>query len=82
MHDDAGPEAGAYEVEPVLDVGASAPDEDAGNPPGVSRGDCDDDATAPDCDVEITAQVEDLVMGETMPGHGIPGYDAEEDGGG
>lgn len=83
MHDDAAPEAGAYEVEPVLDVGAPSPPDESGNPPGVSRGDCDDEDTVdPGCDIEITAHVEDLVMGETMPGFGIPGYDAEEDGGG
>lgn len=63
--------------------GSTLMHDEAGNPPGVSRGECDDeDATEPSCDTEITAQVEDMVMGETMPGSGIPGYDAEEDGGG
>ena len=83
MDDGTSPESGAYEEEPVLDIDAPPPPDEAGNPPGVSRGECDDeDAADPACDVEITAQVEDQVMGETMPGFGIPGYDAEEDGGG
>lgn len=58
--------------------------EPPGNPPGVSRGECDDQdaAEAPACDVEVTAQVEDQVLEETKPGFGISGYEGEEDGGG
>ncbi|PKQ15614.1 MAG: hypothetical protein CVT67_08810 [Actinobacteria bacterium HGW-Actinobacteria-7] len=61
----------------------AVPDEFA-NPAGSSRGECD---TAPDdeqdasCDLEVTAQVEDMVLGETRPGFGIGGYDGEEVGG-
>lgn len=56
--------------------------EPPGNPPGIARGECDAEETEePTCDVEITAQVEDQVLEETMPGFGISGYEGEEDGG-
>jgi hypothetical protein len=61
------------------------PPEEFENPSGVGRGECDtaeDSGQDDSCDLEITAEVRDLVMGETMPGSGIAGYDAEEGGGG
>jgi len=76
---------GAFEYEPLLDDSVQPPAEEFSNPPGISRGDCDEeqgpqgDST---CDVEVTAQVEDLFLEETKPGFGIPGFEGEEDGGG
>jgi hypothetical protein len=55
------------------------------NPPGASRGDCDIEGQAeqdPDCDFEVTAQAQDLVLEETKPGMGIEGFEGEEVGGG
>lgn len=55
------------------------------NPPGLSKVDCDapdGDQEAEECDLEVTAQVQDLFLGETLPGVGISGYEGEEDGGG
>lgn len=75
--------SGAYESDPQLE--AQPPPAEFENPAGVSRGECDTGTgvdTEPGCDLEITAQVEDLVMEETKPGFGIPGYEGEEDGGG
>jgi hypothetical protein len=54
------------------------------NPAGVSRGACDTDEGAgadASCDLETTAQVEDLVLEETKPGRGISGFEGEEVGG-
>ncbi len=55
------------------------------NPSGLSKVDCDTpdgDQEVEECDLEITAQVKDLFLEETLPGAGIPGYEGEEDGGG
>jgi hypothetical protein len=76
--------SGAYDYERLLDQ-KEPPPEEAQNPSGIGRGDCDDSEAAKSdssCDVELTAQVEDLFLEETKPGHGIPGFEGEEDGGG
>lgn len=74
---------GAYSWEPVLDE-TEPPPEEASNPSGIARGECDLDSGehVPDCEHEITAQVDDMFMEETKPGYGIPGFEGEESGGG
>jgi hypothetical protein len=62
----------------------NAPDEEHANPAGLGASECDaiepqSGSPAEPCDAE---GVEDLVLGESLPGFGVPGYDAEEDGGG
>jgi hypothetical protein len=76
--------SGAYDWEPLLDEESEAPPDEFANPSGIGRGDCASDPAEADesCDVETTAQVEDLVLEETKPGFGIPGFEGEEDGGG
>jgi hypothetical protein len=75
----------AHDYAPPLEKGRGTPPDEYSNPPGTSRGDCDvkelseQDA---DCDVEVTAQVQDLVLEETKPGFGIEGFEGEEVGGG
>jgi hypothetical protein len=69
--------------EPPGDDTPLVPDEFA-NPAGVSRGECDtaaDDAQDASCDLEATAQIEDMVLEESKPGFGIAGYEGEEVGG-
>jgi len=77
--------SGAFDYEPLLDGKAETPPDEFANPSGIGRGTCDIPAEGakpdPDCDVEITAQVEDLFLEETKPGYGIPGFEGEEDGG-
>ena len=75
------PGAGAYEWDSVLKQDQPAP-KGFENPAGLSTDACDigeADSTEEPCE---PGEVEDMVLGETMPGQGIPGYDAEEDGGG
>lgn len=76
--------SGAYAWEPLLDEARTPPADEFANPAGVSRGECDtaEGADAVGCDLEVTAQVEDLVMEETKPGIGIEGFEGEEVGGG
>jgi len=74
---------GAYAFKPLLEKSDEIPDEYT-NPAGSGRGDCNTEEGAAkdaDCDLEITAQTQDLVLEETMPGYGIPGYEGEEAGG-
>lgn len=76
-------ESGAYAWKPLIED-TEEPPEEFTNPSGIGRGDCDDaDAAADDasCDVEATAQVEDMFLEETKPGIGILGFEGEEDGG-
>jgi hypothetical protein len=78
-------ESGAFAFKPLLEEGLEPPPEEFANPSGLSRGECDTDAGAaadPECDLEITAEVDDLVLEETMPGYGIEGFEGEEVGGG
>lgn len=85
MNDDRRPEAyDENEPESVTGGEDELPSPESGNPSGISRGDCDTDEGQDDqsCDFEATAQVKDMFLGETLPGEGIAGYDAEEDGGG
>lgn len=75
-------ESAAFTWKPLIDDTREPPEEFT-NPAGIARGDCDktfpgDD---PSCDVEATAQVEDMFLEETKPGIGILGYEGEEDGG-
>lgn len=77
--------SGAYAWERLLDEEQEPPPEEFTNPPGVGRGECDiaqGEDQDPSCGNEITAQVQDFVLEETLPGYGIPGYEGEEDGGG
>jgi hypothetical protein len=77
--------SGAYAWKPLLDEDAQTPPEEFTNPPGIGRGACDTEegsASDPACDLEVTAQVEDMFLEETKPGFGIPGFEGEEDGGG
>ena len=72
-------EAGAYEWDSAL-KSEPTPDEYL-NPPGLGTDGCEvADDTSEDEPCE-PSQMEDMVLGETMPGQGIPGFDAEEDGG-
>ncbi len=67
------------------DEGSRIPPDEFSNPPGTSRGECDIEEHAgqdTDCDFEVTAQVQDLVLEETKPGIGIEGFEGEEVGGG
>lgn len=76
-------ESGAYAWKPLIEDVEEKPEKFT-NPPGIARGDCDDEAASGDdasCDVEATAQVEDMFLEETKPGIGILGYEGEEDGG-
>lgn len=75
---------GAYDWRPLVDEGTAEPPEEYQNPAGVGRGACDTDAAEQDesCDIEETAQVEDLALEETKPGIGILGFEGEEVGGG
>jgi hypothetical protein len=76
---------GAYAFEPLLEKGRTPPPEEYSNPAGISRGDCDTEEGAENdesCDLEVTAQVQDLVLEETKPGFGIEGFEGEEVGGG
>lgn len=68
--------------EPEGELPAPVPDEFA-NPAGIGRGDCDTQDAEEDasCDLEATAQVEDMALGESRPGYGIAGYEGEEVGG-
>ena len=77
--------SGAYAYKPLLDEKLKPPPEEFTNPAGVSRGDCDTQEGAENdssCDLEVTAQIEDLVLEETKPGYGIEGFEGEEVGGG
>ncbi|MHB9003725.1 MAG: hypothetical protein ACYC6C_06630 [Coriobacteriia bacterium] len=76
-------ESGAYAWQPLIDEDTQELPEEFTNPAGISRGDCDDDTAGDDasCDVEATAQIEDMFMEETKPGIGILGFEGEEDGG-
>jgi hypothetical protein len=76
---------GAYAFKPLLEKGHKTPPEEFSNPPGTSRGECDSVEGAQqdaDCDLEVTAQVQDFVLEETKPGFGIEGFEGEEVGGG
>jgi len=77
--------SGAFDWDPLLDEKLESPPEEFANPSGVSRGACDlpveGEKPDPECDIEITAQIEDLFLEETKPGFGIPGFEGEEDGG-
>lgn len=69
--------------EPPADGTPLVPDEFA-NPAGIGRGECDtaaDDVQDALCDLEATAQIEDMVLEESKPGFGIAGYEGEEVGG-
>jgi hypothetical protein len=72
--------------EPDDELSALVPDEFA-NPAGIGRGDCDTKDDVEDaeqdasCDLEATAQVEDMALGESRPGYGVAGYEGEEVGG-
>ncbi len=75
--EDLGNEPAADELRPPV------PDEFA-NPAGSGRGECDtepEEAQDASCDLEATAQIEDMALGETKPGYGIAGYEGEEVGG-
>lgn len=76
--------SGAYSWDSLLDESVEAPPEEFTNPPGIGRGECDTDSAAEDdtCDLESTADVDDMFLEETKPGYGIPGFEGEEDGGG
>ncbi len=77
--------SGAYAFNPLLDEEHETPPEEFSNPAGVSRGDCDAEegvSQDPSCDLEATAQIQDLVLEETKPGYGIEGFEGEEVGGG
>jgi hypothetical protein len=71
---------------PADELTAPVPDEFA-NPAGIGRGDCDTEEDAEgaeqdaSCDLEATAQIEDMVLEESKPGFGIAGYEGEEVGG-
>src|SRR5664280_1037418 len=57
--------SGAYAYKPLLDEKLKPPPEEFTNPAGVSRGDCDTEEAAEQdsgCDLEVTAQIEDLVL--------------------
>ncbi len=76
--------SGAYAFKPLLDEEHKPPPDEFSNPPGVSRGDCDTKEGAEQdasCDLEATAQIQDLVLEETKPGYGIEGFEGEEVGG-
>lgn len=76
---------GAYDWEELVDEDRDRPAEEYENPPGIARGECDTpEGAAQDesCDIEITAEVDDMFMEETKPGFGISGFEGEEDGGG
>lgn len=77
-------QTGAYDWDRLVDEDAAEPPpEEFSNPAGVSRGDCDAGGEeAGDCDLEVTAEVDDLFLEETKPGIGISGFEGEEDGGG
>lgn len=75
---------GAYAFKPLLEKGAEIPEEFT-NPAGSGRGECNTEEGAEkdaDCDLEVTALIEDQVLEETEPGYGIPGFEGEEVGGG
>lgn len=76
---------GAFAYKPLLDKGLKPPPDEFTNPAGTSRGKCDTDEPSErdeSCDLEVTAQVQDLVLEETKPGYGIEGFEGEEVGGG
>lgn len=76
---------GAYDWERLLDKDVEPPPEEFSNPSGVGGDRCDvplDAEKDPDCDHEITAHVDDMVLEESKPGYGIPGFEGEEAGGG
>ena len=78
-------DSGAYAYKPLLDKGHKPPPEAFSNPSGTSRGDCDTEEGAEQdssCDLEATAQTQDLVLEETKPGYSIEGFEGEEVGGG
>lgn len=77
--------SGAYAFEPLLEKGHKPPPEEFSNPAGSGRGDCNTESGAEEdssCDLEVTAQSQDLVLEETKPGYGIEGFEGEEVGGG
>jgi hypothetical protein len=59
-----------------------APPEKFENPPGLGGDTCDVDAPVDDVEPCDPTPSEDLVMEESKPGTGIPGYEGEEVGGG
>lgn len=76
--------SGAYAFKPLLEKTEDVPEEYT-NPAGSGRGDCNNEEDAekdPECDLEVTAQSQDLVLEETKPGYGIAGFEGEEVGGG
>jgi hypothetical protein len=84
-HEEKLDSSGAFAYRPLLDKDRKPPPEEFSNPSGTSRGDCDTEEGAKqdsDCDLEVTAQVRDLVLEETKPGFGIEGFEGEEVGGG
>lgn len=74
---------GAYSWDRASEAAAEVPEEFQ-NPPGASRGECDDEASdkVAGCDLEVTALTEDQVLEESLPGVGIDGFEGEEVGGG
>lgn len=76
--------SGAYGWAPLVDeTRTELPPEEFANPSGVGRGECEEGPDeSGECDLEVTAQVDDLVLEETKPGFGISGFEGEEDGGG
>jgi len=75
---------GAYAFKPLLEESDAIPDEYT-NPAESGRGECNTEegaANDAECDLEVTAQIEDQALEETKPGYGIPGYEGEEVGGG
>jgi hypothetical protein len=77
--------SGAFDYPSLLDENATPSPEEFTNPPGISRGKCDEpgaEASDPECEFEVTAEVQDEVLEETKPGYGIEGFEGEEVGGG
>lgn len=59
-----------------------APPDEFANPPGVGGDTCDVQDSAEDAEPCDPSGAEDLVMEESKPGVGIPGFEGEEVGGG
>lgn len=59
-----------------------APPDEYANPAGLGGETCDPDVTAEEEEPCDPSSSEDLVMEESKPGVGIPGFEGEEVGGG
>jgi hypothetical protein len=73
--------SGAYDWKPLLE-NEEPPPEEFTNPAGLSQVECDIEPPAEKTEPCDPTEVEDMVLEESFPGYGIPGFEGEEDGGG